>query len=249
MYMKKISALILVGMFVFLGQTPSALATTQTNVEITSNLEITKTTTSATFSFEYDYPALGALDPQGFEIRYGLSAGSLTSNTGSFGTIALTSDPVTVTKTISGLSSGTTYYFDIIDINPNFLTTEPKTPYISGSFVTVALAQQAASDGSKTPTPLPSGVTVGLENPIPSITNIGGFVETLLNIVLTIGIPIVAFFIILAGFNFVTARGNPEKLKKAKDMLLYTLIGAALLLGAWVLAEAIQGTVNLITQP
>ena len=98
-------------------------------------------------------------------------------------------------------------------------------------------------------TPTEDAAAVQLENPIPSITTIGGFVEILLNIVLTIGIPIVAFFIILSGFRFVTARGNPEALGEAKRMLLYSLIGGALLLGAWVLAEAIQNTVNLITAP
>ena len=59
-----------------------------------------------------------------------------------------------------------------------------------------------------------------------------------------IGVPIIALAIIYAGFLFVTAQGNSEKLTKAKKTLLYTLIGAALLLGAVVIAEAIKGTVN-----
>lgn len=110
-------------------------------------------------------------------------------------------------------------------------------------------AGATAGETSTTTTTGDDVAAVQLENPIPSITTIGGFVEILLNIVLTIGIPIVAFFIILSGFRFVTARGNPEALSEAKRMLLYSLIGGALLLGAWVLAEAIQNTVNLITTP
>lgn len=85
---------------------------------------------------------------------------------------------------------------------------------------------------------------VKLENPLPSITTIGGFIEKLLNIVLKIGVPIVTIFIIYAGFLFVSARGNEKKLQEAKDALLYTVIGAAVLLGAWVIASAIQGTVE-----
>lgn len=122
-----------------------------------------------------------------------------------------------------------------------------------GISTTRVFAQTAGATAGETTTSTSTtgddAASVQLENPIPSITTIGGFVEILLNIVLTIGIPIVAFFIILSGFRFVTARGNPEALGEAKRMLLYSLIGGALLLGAWVLAEAIQNTVNLITTP
>jgi hypothetical protein len=52
--------------------------------------------------------------------------------------------------------------------------------------------------------------------------------------------------IIYCGFLFVTAQGNSEKLKKAKQALLYTIVGAALLLGSLVITRAIQGTVDEI---
>lgn len=121
---------------------------------------------------------------------------------------------------------------------------------VSATKVFAACATAGCPEDTQTTTTTADDAgAVQLENPIPSITTIGGFVEILLNIVLTIGIPIVAFFIILSGFRFVTARGNPEALGEAKRMLLYSLIGGALLLGAWVLAEAIQNTVNLITTP
>lgn len=93
-----------------------------------------------------------------------------------------------------------------------------------------------------------AGTITGLENPIPKITSISGFVAELLDIVLTVGTPIVAFFLILSGFMFVAARGNTEKLATAKKSLLYTIIGAALLLGAWVFAQAIAGTINEIAK-
>jgi hypothetical protein len=58
---------------------------------------------------------------------------------------------------------------------------------------------------------------------------------------------VLVFFFVYAGFMFVTARGNPEKLETAKRMLLYTVIGAALILGGQVIAALIQGTVNQLT--
>ncbi len=74
-------------------------------------------------------------------------------------------------------------------------------------------------------------------------TTINGFIKTLLTGVIRIGIPVVALAVIYCGFLFVQARGKPEDLKKAKDALLYTLIGAAILLGSWAIAQLISETV------
>jgi len=52
--------------------------------------------------------------------------------------------------------------------------------------------------------------------------------------------------IIYTGFLFVEAQGSPEKITKAKKALTYTIIGAAILLGAFVIADAIGKTVDEI---
>ena len=92
-----------------------------------------------------------------------------------------------------------------------------------------------------------TGIDFKITNPI-KVGTIPEFIELILNIVLTIGIPIVALAIIYCGFLFVKAMGNSEALKKAKGALMYTIVGAFLLLGAWVLASAIQATVDDITK-
>lgn len=90
--------------------------------------------------------------------------------------------------------------------------------------------------------------TVGtkIENPLgdKGPQNIPDFIAKAIDIVLIIGVPIVVLSIIYSGFLFVTAQGNPEKLKKAKNSLLYSIIGAVLLLGAFVIANAIGKTVE-----
>lgn len=85
--------------------------------------------------------------------------------------------------------------------------------------------------------------TSGINNPIPNITSIPGLIHDILVGVLKIGLPVVALAIVYSGFLFVFARGNPEKLSKAKDTLLWTLIGAAVLLGSWAIATMIKATV------
>lgn len=84
-----------------------------------------------------------------------------------------------------------------------------------------------------------------LTNPIP-YNSLTEFIKVLLTGALKIGIPIVALAIIYCGFLFVSARGNSEKLSKAKDALLYTLIGAAILLGSWAIAQMISDTVLVL---
>lgn len=100
--------------------------------------------------------------------------------------------------------------------------------------------------GSNTgPSKSVTGITFGIKNPI-KVDTITQFIEILLNAVLVIGVPIVALAIIYCGFLFVKAQGNGEEIKKAKSAFMYTIVGAFLLLGAWVLAKAIGSTVNEI---
>jgi hypothetical protein len=82
-------------------------------------------------------------------------------------------------------------------------------------------------------------------NPIEQDT-ITEFLEVLVTGVVRIGLPVIVLAIIYSGFLFVKARGNPEELTKAKDALLYTMIGAGVLLGAWALATLIEQTVTAL---
>lgn len=87
-------------------------------------------------------------------------------------------------------------------------------------------------------------VKTSIENPLPNIDTVPKFITALIKVVLYVGVPIVALAIIYTGFLFVSAQGKPEKLTTAKKALVYTLIGAALLLGAFIIANAIVSTVN-----
>lgn len=101
---------------------------------------------------------------------------------------------------------------------------------------------QATCNGTNpvlSPTSCPAGTIC---NPISSKT-INDFIQTILIGVIKIGIPIVALAIIYSGFLFVAARGNSEKLEEAKRALLYSVIGAAILLGSWALAQLINSTI------
>lgn len=90
--------------------------------------------------------------------------------------------------------------------------------------------------------PASGSTVVKIVNPLKT-DNINGFVKDLLTGIMRLGIPLIALAIIYCGFLFVWARGNPEKITEAKNALLYTLIGALLLLGSWAIAQLITNTV------
>jgi len=52
------------------------------------------------------------------------------------------------------------------------------------------------------------------------------------NWVFALVLAVAAVFLIVAGFMFVTAGGNPENVNKARGMLINALIGVAVALGA-----------------
>lgn len=83
-------------------------------------------------------------------------------------------------------------------------------------------------------------------NPLSSTTTLPDLIKSILEGALKIGLPLIALAIIYCGFLFVQARGKPEELKKAKDALLYTIIGAAILLGSWAIAQMITNTVTAL---
>lgn len=87
-------------------------------------------------------------------------------------------------------------------------------------------------------------VSVGLENPLGKIETINALVGKILDIVIQIGLPLVALAIVYTGFLFVKARGNESELVEAKKTLLWTVIGAAVILGAFVIQTAISGTIT-----
>lgn len=95
----------------------------------------------------------------------------------------------------------------------------------------------------QTPTSSTSGKIV---NPLNTTTTLPTLIHNILIDALKVGIPVVTLAIIYCGFLFVKAQGKPEEITKAKEALLWTLVGAAILLGSWALAQMIQSTVNAL---
>lgn len=98
----------------------------------------------------------------------------------------------------------------------------------------------------------PSGTNVPLLNPLGTSCNstntdcLGKFLINILDFVVRIGSIVVILMLVFVGYKFVAAQGNDSKIIEARSMLLWTVVGALILLGAQAIAIGIQATVQAL---
>lgn len=119
--------------------------------------------------------------------------------------------------------------------------------FILGTVVVISIMPflaQAQGTGNPNPGTSNPAVNITIVNPFKT-NSIQGLIETIVNdILMPIGGVVAVMMVMYAGFLFVTARGNPAQITKAKQALLWAVIGAAILLGAWVISQAIGATID-----
>ena len=76
---------------------------------------------------------------------------------------------------------------------------------------------------------------------------IGNFLNGILEFVVRIGSIVVLLMLIYIGYLFVVAQGNQAKLTEARRALLWTVVGALILLGAQAISLGIQATVQSLS--
>jgi len=93
--------------------------------------------------------------------------------------------------------------------------------------------------------------TVTLTNPLnitctSNETCISTFVAGLMDFIVRIGTVIVILMLVFVGYKFVMAQGEPGKISEARQALLWTIVGALILLGAKAISLGILATVQAI---
>jgi len=76
---------------------------------------------------------------------------------------------------------------------------------------------------------LSGGLALAQIEPAPEVEPIGAL-ETIIDIVFTVLIVLAVLFLIIAGFYFVTASGNPEQIGKARNMVIWAIVGVVVAL-------------------
>ena len=80
---------------------------------------------------------------------------------------------------------------------------------------------------------------VEIDNPI-KWDNFTDLAAGIIGFIFNLALAIVPIMFIIAGLAFITAAGDPEKIKRAKDMVLWTIIGFMLILMATGIIQVIQ---------
>ena len=84
-----------------------------------------------------------------------------------------------------------------------------------------------------------------LTQPAPGVgLTLNDFILWLIEILQAVGTPLLVLAIIFSGYKLLTAGGNEEKISEAKVWILWTLVGAAIIISAQVIAATIQETAS-----
>lgn len=83
-----------------------------------------------------------------------------------------------------------------------------------------------------------------ITNPLGSTKSLSQVIVNVVSVVQILLIMAAVLYILYAGFMFVTARGETAKIIKARNALLWGLVGVALVLGAQVITTTIKNSVQ-----
>ena len=88
------------------------------------------------------------------------------------------------------------------------------------------------------PDPCPPGA-ICIDNPIEH-DSFSELIEALINFIFWLAIVIAPIMFIIAGFAFITAGGDPSKVKRAMDIVLWTAVGLIVVMLAHGIINVIQ---------
>ena len=112
-------------------------------------------------------------------------------------------------------------------------------------------AQQNTARDSVSPRNI--GTNVTLINPLnsgscaPNENCLLNFLNKILEFVIRIGMVVVILMLVYVGYLFVVAQGSDTKITEARKALLWTIVGALILLGSQAIAIAIRETVQALS--
>jgi hypothetical protein len=80
-----------------------------------------------------------------------------------------------------------------------------------------------------------------VDNPFPKVYANGDFITTLLDIVFGIFGALAVLFLVIGGFRYVISSGDPKNTAKARNTIIYALVGLLITLSATAIVNFVAG--------
>lgn len=89
--------------------------------------------------------------------------------------------------------------------------------------------------------------TQNFKDPLGEGMTLEKLLMNIIRVIIYVMTPIITLMVVYTGFLFVMAQGNPGKLSEARTALMWCLIGAVIVLGAFGISMAIKSTITSVT--
>lgn len=71
------------------------------------------------------------------------------------------------------------------------------------------------------------------------VSNVESFIKSVITVIAGLAGLVATGFFVVGGFSYITSSGNPEHLDKAKRTLLYSALGLAITIAAFVISNIV----------
>ena len=83
-----------------------------------------------------------------------------------------------------------------------------------------------------------------IDNPLGEDTIID-LIRNIINFIFRLSLPVGALMIVISGYYFMTSNGDPEKVKKAKDTIIWTLVGIIVIFLSLAIIDGLKNAIGI----
>jgi hypothetical protein len=78
----------------------------------------------------------------------------------------------------------------------------------------------------------------------PDVSKIENFATNVITVLITLAGLLAAGFFVYGGINYISSSGHPERLDRAKKTIIFSAIGLAICIGAYILTNVVTQLAN-----
>jgi hypothetical protein len=71
------------------------------------------------------------------------------------------------------------------------------------------------------------------------VSNVENFIKSVITVLAGLAGLVATGFLVVGGFSYITSSGNPEHLDRAKRTIMFSLLGLAITIGAFVISNIV----------